>query len=336
MQKTSSNLILHNEVNTQQLENEFLHCLYNRKIHSKFLFWGKKETERYLEVCQQKSFIYHHRELALWERSVSAILQHIHQKQGTYFNFITLGMRDGVADAYLLHALQKYETFSYIPVDISEDAIIYGLRGTVFQQMGEIESYNMDYIDFSNFSTFSSRVRRENYHHHCIVFLGNTIGYLSNLAVLNKLRKGMDEGDYLIIGAMLQKKGDTKTMMLNVEHSMDMYSDAAFEQYLLTPLEKVGINPSHGDIEIVYSPNRYYPALHNMEVFFVFNSNRTVLYLDQEIPFLKGGKIRLMQVYMYPEETMIELLETLNFKVEEKFISSSKMVGIYLCTSRGS
>jgi uncharacterized SAM-dependent methyltransferase len=332
MQKTSSNLILHNEVNNRQLEEEFLHCLYSRKIHSKFLSWGKKETERWFTACQQKSFLYYHRELALWERSVENLLKRIHQTPGNHFNFITMGMGDGKEDAILLHALKQYEAYSYIPVDISEDKIIYGLGGSISEQIGEIEAYVRDYMEFSDFSAFSHRIRKDNYEHHCIILLGNGIGHLFNLEALHQLRKGMNPGDYLVIGAMLQKKGDAKTSMQEVERIIEMYSDPTFEQYLLTPLEKVGITLSDGDIEIVYSPNRYYPLLYNFEVFFIFHHNKTITYLDQEISFLKGGKIRLMQVYMYPEETMMELLETFHFAVVDKFIAANKMAGIYLCT----
>jgi hypothetical protein len=332
MQKTSSNLILHNEVNNRQLEEEFLHCLYSRKIHSKFFSWGKKETERWFTVCQQKSFLYYHRELALWERSVENLLKRIHQTPGNHFNFITMGMGDGKGDAILLHALKQYEVYSYIPVDISEDKIIYGLGESISEQIGEIEAYVRDYMEFSDFSSFSHRIRKDHYKHHCILLLGNTVGMLSNLETLHQVKNGMTMGDYLVISVMIQKKGDAKTSMHEVERIIEMYSDPTFKQYLLTPLEKVGITLSDGDIEIVYSPNRYYPLLYNFEVFFIFHHNKTVTYLGQEISFLKEGKIRLMQVYMYPEETIMELLKTFHFTVVDKFIATNKMVGIYLCT----
>lgn len=322
-----SNFILHDETDENALERELLENLQRRRLSHQFLFWGRKEAERWHSLCQDKSYLYFAKELFLLSKSLPTILGQLHAKPETHYNILSLGISNGQKDMLLWDAFQTYKKFSYFPFDISEAILRMGMEKMT--QLKEVEAY---ITDVNKIFPLSGAIRKNNFPHHLICLLGNTLGNVRHLELLTRIRESMEPGDYLLLGVMLQKKGDLKSNLLATERILDMYSSHSFQTFAFTPLERFGFTQEHGTIEVEYAPSKFFPALHAVDIMFALSTNRSVTYLNQELHFQKGERISLFRSYVYPEEILRNLLEMHHFQIAERYLSSDKMVGLYLCT----
>ncbi len=321
------NLILHDETNQRKLETEFIERLQRHRVDAKFLLWGKKETERWFAVCQEKTFLYHHREVALLEKNITEIVRTIHREPNQHFNVISLGVGNGDQGAIVLNEFLKYPKFSFFPVDISEDIIRQGL--TKLPPLPTIEAY---VTDLSNIEPLADSIRKDNYPHHVITLFGSRIGNVQHVELFQSIKKTLRPGDFFLMGVMLKKQGDSKTTMSMIDKMIEMHSTPTFQNFVFTPLERFGFNQSQGSMEIEYEPSEFFPPISSLKIFFILNKSRTVLYNDREFHFQKGERIRLYRSYLYTDENIRQILESHHIQIQERFLSGDKTAAIYLCS----
>ncbi len=122
-------------------------------------------------------------------------------------NLVELGAGDGKKTRILLdHFTHERVDFSYVPVDISEDAVK-DLSRLLGEKMPDLQVHGLvaEYFNGINWLSCNGTCRN------LILFLGSNIGNFTpeeRVIFLNSLRMSMKAGDYLLLGFDLKKDVD--------------------------------------------------------------------------------------------------------------------------------
>lgn len=232
------------------------------------------------------------------------------------FNIVEFGSGDGTKTKQLLQAfLNKNADYTYMPIDISEEAILI-LEENIRSSVPGIKMQSKigDYFDILK------DISKENTPN-LFLFLGGNIGNYKKEEAFDLLQKfalDMKKGDKLLLGIDLQKSpriiqkayddphGITKAFNMNLLHRINRELDAdididRFDFYC-------HYNPENGEVNsYLYSltKQRFYSRVLNKS--FTFQKDETIW-------------TELSKKYSFSE--IEELAEKLHFKVVENFLDS--------------
>jgi dimethylhistidine N-methyltransferase len=148
-------------------------------------------------------------------------------------NVVELGAGDGKKTKILLsHLIDRRVDFSYIPVDISEEAVR-DLSAKLKRKLPELEMHGLVAEYFSGITWLSCNGGCRN----LVLFLGSNIGNFSAREAeefLTTLRESLNEGDYLLIGFDLKKDVDVLQRAYNDREGVT----AAFNLNLLARINR--------------------------------------------------------------------------------------------------
>ncbi len=120
------------------------------------------------------------------------------------FNLIDLGAGDAAKTKILLREMQQQKfTFNYIPVDISEDALIQ-LAQTLTAEMPALQVQTVA----SDYFAALDLLQQVNPDRKIVLFLGSNIGNFEAQGIrlfARKLRRYLEPGDQILMGFDLQK-----------------------------------------------------------------------------------------------------------------------------------
>jgi len=317
-------------INIQQkqseMEEQFLQCLRDRDIPSRFSYWGKKESTGWLNVCSSNDYSVYCKGEKMIKQYAESIVKSV-MKVGIDYNFISLGIGNGVKDSYIIDSfLKELKKIKYFPIDISWDMVNEGVKN-LRQKNLDIVAYVADFEDFHDIST---RIRSSYASSHFISILGNTLGNFGQVEVLNNIRNGMVQNDYLLLEITMREQVGSKTKGENLTDIVGSYNNDDYKNFVFSPLEKVGFVKSDGVIEVEYGPNQFYPKLYSIELWFRLKKDKLVHYHGQEIVFKKDERIRLYVSHKYTYENIRELLDGNGFQMcDFKVVEDN--YGLILC-----
>lgn len=230
------------------------------------------------------------------------------------FNIVEFGSGDGFKTKQLLKAfLNKAADFTYIPIDISQEANDI-LQANILKVLPNIDMQPKtgDYFDVLN---ELSATKAPN----LFLFLGGNLGnYKADEAhaLLEKFAKGMKKGDKMVLGLDLKKNpriiqkayddphGITKAFNMNLLKRMnnELKMDIALDQFDFY----CHYNPENGEV------NSY---LTSLKLQYVYSE-----VLDTTFTFEKDEMIWTELSKKYSLNEITDLAESLNFKVVENFL----------------
>lgn len=130
------------------------------------------------------------------------------------FRLVELGAGDGQKTLILINELlKKFENIKYIPIDISEEALVQ-CRGRINEEFPTLAISPLADDYFEGLAWLSCQEKNPLF----VLFLGSNIGNFSpleGLAFLRKLRESLKKGDFLFIGFDLVKDIDTMIAAYN-------------------------------------------------------------------------------------------------------------------------
>jgi L-histidine Nalpha-methyltransferase len=144
-----------------------------------------------------------------------------------------LGSGTGKKTRLLLEALCRRTAVSYYPIEISASALATCERTLADIRCISIVGMEKEYLD----GLLEVAARRGSSQHLLVLFLGSTIGNFdggANVDFLRQLRGILWEGDYLLLGADLQKSKDV--LLAAYEDSLGI--TAAFNRNLLSRINR--------------------------------------------------------------------------------------------------
>lgn len=173
-----------------------------KSLKSKY-FYDKKGDELFQQIMKLPEYYLSDSELEILESKKEKILELI--QPGENIQLIDLGAGDAFKTKELLkYFMNEKVSFTYVPVDISENAIQKVTRDLRAQIPGiSILGINKEYL--SAMESLPDNNRK------IVLFLGASIGNFSleeTLQFLQETSSGMDDEDILIIGFDLKKDPD--------------------------------------------------------------------------------------------------------------------------------
>jgi L-histidine Nalpha-methyltransferase len=144
-----------------------------------------------------------------------------------------LGSGTGKKTRLLLEALCRRQTVSYYPIEISSSALANCARELNDMRCLTVVGLEREYLD----GLLEAAARRGEAQHLLVLFLGSTLGNFdsgANLTFLKQLRQILWEGDFLLLGADLEKNVD----MMSAAYDDSLGVTAAFNLNLLTRINR--------------------------------------------------------------------------------------------------
>lgn len=288
----------------KKISEEFMASLRRRNLPTKFQYWGREETQNWLNVCKDPEYINWPLEIRLLEANLPKIVELVNPRVK---NLISLGIGNGEKDKMILNAFLKDRPMRYFAIDIS----LYMVKAG-FKTLRKVPAEKTAYIgDFEHLEKLAPKIKKQTGSNNLISILGNTLGNLDQVATLNLIRRSMDRNDYLLFAVQILEKGE----ILHIGEILSAYNTKALQGLSFGAIMRSGLKKTDGIIEIEFGKNKLYPQLNTVEYFFTFKKDRTIRYLNQEINFKIGERIFTYYSYKYDKKNIAFLLNNNGFKI---------------------
>jgi dimethylhistidine N-methyltransferase len=283
----------------------------NKYLPSKY-FYDDQGSHIFQEIMKMPEYYPTNCEFEILSQQSGQILEQL-QFTGP-FNIVEFGSGDGMKTKQLLQTfLFKKADFTYIPIDISEKAILI-LEDTIRKAIPEIKMNSKvgDYFDSLH------ELSKENIPN-LFLFLGGNIGNYNKeeaFSLLSKFAAGMKKGDKLLLGIDLQKSprviqsayddphGITKAFNMNLlcRINRELGANIALDQFDFY----CHYNPENGEVK---------SYLYSLVKQYVYSST-----LDTTFTFEKEEMIWTELSKKYNFEEIESLAANLDFKVVHHFL----------------
>ncbi|MDD5040151.1 MAG: L-histidine N(alpha)-methyltransferase [Patescibacteria group bacterium] len=323
--KFLANVYVNIRESNDQLQREFLDCLKNREIVSKFSYWGEEPTQSWLKFCLASEYKTYPQGVSLLKQAGADVAKHV---GGPKLNYISLGIGNGEKDGIILRHLYRYSRkISYYPIDISTDMIKAGLN-YVFSHFHNIPTTAF----VTDFKILDEIVRSQTFRKDRNFFslLGNTMGNFNQVYLLNILRKSLDHNDFILIGVSIRKERSRETKE-DIRKIIRSYSNRASKDFAYSPLKKAGIRKSDGAIDVEFNRDPHYPRLNRVDLYFRFRRNATAHYAGQDIVYKRGERILLYFSEKYYPDDLKFLLNDNGFRIIKFYQNGSQSYAKVLC-----
>lgn len=240
--------------------------------------------------------------------------------KSTDYSVLDIGCGDGKKAATILTRLERSskQGLNYFPLDISDRMIDIAIDNVNLAHKDvNVESFKEDF-EKGNFSKITYYLRRRYQRNNLILFLGQTIGNLSDShRVLINLRESMTEQEAALVGmAMLSK----------VSNSLAGYDEKIIYDWLWTVPERIGIARQDADIKLYFNKEK-----HRIEYKLEFVKDWSKSYGSDLLNFHKGQKVLVAVSHKFTKDEIFGLFAGAGFKIELFLESKKKDYGIVLC-----
>ncbi len=228
------------EVQVSAFAEDVLHGLRQtpKRIAPKY-FYDDEGSRIFRQIMQLPEYYPTRCEYGILEQHKDEILQSV-ADSGRAFELIELGAGDGLKTKVLLrHFLGQSVPFSYVPIDISAQA----LRDLCGELEAELPGLPLKPVEDEYFAALDN-LQHDTSARKVILFLGSNIGNFTKaeaLDFLGRLRAKMNRGDWLLVGFDLKKhpavilnayndaSGVTKAFNINLLRRINRELDADFD-----------------------------------------------------------------------------------------------------------
>ncbi|WP_109832707.1 L-histidine N(alpha)-methyltransferase [Reichenbachiella versicolor] len=179
---------------------------YPKSLSSKY-FYDKKGDQIFQQIMELDEYYLTRAEFEIFNLQADKILDTFSPNDQP-FNLIEFGAGDGLKTKVLLkYFLQKEADFSYLPIDISQNALN-GLASSLNQEIPELNINTLQGDYFEVLDKLSHQSDRRN----ILLFLGSNIGNFTNeqaKTFLSKISQDLNTGDLILLGIDLKKKPES-------------------------------------------------------------------------------------------------------------------------------
>jgi L-histidine N-alpha-methyltransferase len=199
-----------------------------KELPSKF-FYDEAGSALFDQICLLPEYGLTRAEERILSRHASEIVKHLPQPLAV----AELGSGTGKKTRHILEALCRRHTLSYYPIEISPSALSACERELNDIRCISIVGLEREYLD----GLLEVAAWRREGQHLLVLFLGSTIGNFDGDAgthFLRQLRELLWEGDFLLLGADLEKPMDT----LLAAYDDPQRVTAAFNRNLLARINR--------------------------------------------------------------------------------------------------
>lgn len=297
-------------------QNVSLGLTANPKFLSSKYFYNDEGSRIFQEIMRMHEYYLTDCELEIFETQKQQILAAF-GGMNKKFDLVELGAGDGMKTKVLLnYFLDKNISFNYLPIDISEIAVI----NLVHELKNEFPMLNVigkvgDYFHMMNELSQSDNTPK------VLLFLGSNIGnfnHMESVLFLKQLKAVMNPDDLLFIGFDLKKDPE---IILNAYNDPHGYT-ASFNLNLLQRInEELGANfeiPNFKHQEV------YDPLTGTAKSYLISRKQQkvTIAELDLEIDFESGETIYTEMSQKYDRLMIESMAKESGFEIVRNFSDS--------------
>ena len=287
-----------------------------RELPLKFQYLGEG-ADRYASFEHTSEYGVGQTEIDLILDNEDKILSFLSKKE---YSVLDMGCGDGKKATAILTRLERHskDKLNYFPLDISERMINIAIDNVDLADGNvHVESFKEDF-EKGNFSKITYYLRRRYQRNNLILFLGQTIGNLSDShRILVNLRESMTDKDYLLVGlSIFSKQNDP----------LKGYDTAEGIDWLWTMPEKIGISRNDAQIRPKFNHSK-----HQVEQEMHFKKDWNKDYGNDNLSFHKGQKVLIAVSHKFTKDEIFSLFARAGFKIEIFLQSKKKDYGLVLC-----
>ncbi len=292
-----------------------------KSLPSKY-FYDARGSELFVEIMNAPEYYLTNAEHEIFKEQTREIISAF-GVNGEYFELVELGAGDGTKTLELLREMEGKQNFDFMPIDISEDALLQ-LKERLNEEVPGVHVKPQHGMYF----TVLEKIKMIN-KPMIVLFLGSNRGNMLDDRAnefLRQLAHAMNPGDLLFLGVDLKKskdvvlpayndaKGVTKEFNLNLLRRINRELDADFD------LKAFDHSPCYNEEEgIAYS---FLESTKNQEV--------TIRSLNKKFTFQAGEKIHTEISRKYDAQAISRVIEGTGLSVKKVFTDSKNYFADYL------
>lgn len=279
-------------------EAELITALVGRReIPLKFEYLGEG-ADRYTSLAHPKE-VGGETELDIFLANEREFARHL---EGKNFNLLDLGCGDGKKAAFFISHINKSAS-AYFALDISGRMLEIAVNNMQLAHPNMPYETFEDDFEYGNIANVTYYLNRRYQSRNLIIFLGNTIGNLSDAhRVLVNLRESMSDEDFLIVGLAYYNPKNIP---------VSSYNNPNIIEILWSVPEKIGIKRS--DARIYWTYNK---AKRQLECQLEFLKDWRQTFGVNFLQFANGQRIRMAISRRFNREDIFELFAESGFKIE--------------------
>jgi len=295
---------------------ELVTALVGRKeLPLKFQYIGEG-ADRFVKFEHTAEYGIGQSEMGIFTENDRRIMTHLENNE---YNLLDMGCGDGKKAAAIMNRFKTRDSLqNYFPIDISARMIDIGTSNFTLAHPNSIIETFVEDFEAGNIARVTYYLRRRYQRNHFILFLGTTIGNLSDShRLLVNLRESMTNDDFLLIGLAMYNKR---------KNPLEGYDKKIIYDWLWTIPNKVGIKQEDASIELSFNKKKL-----RIESTLFFNRGWAKTIGGHEVKIEKGERILIAVSQKFTNDEVLKLLGSAGFKILEIFINKEKDYGIILC-----
>lgn len=286
-----------------------------KHLSPKYMY-DQKGSDLFAQIMELDEYYPTRSETEILDTHKSEIVKQFPEKE---LRIIELGAGNGIKTKILLREFERQgKKISYIPVDISSDAVT-GLSRNLKKEFPNLEGVGVvaDYFDAIRW------INEQDHQKNLVLFLGGNIGNFNKAqgeVFLKTLWNVLNPGDLVLTGFDLRKsirllthayndsKGVTRNFNLNVLNRMNRELGADFD---LASFDHCGI---------------YNPKTGAMESYLLSTQSQTVTIaaLKKQFHFKPYEAIHIESSYKYLLEDIDEMTQDTGFSVDQRYFDENR------------
>lgn len=257
------------------------------------------------------------------QSEISIILQNdrriLSRLENNEYNLLDMGCGDGKKAAAVMERFKIHDSLqNYFPTDISARMIdIATSNFTLAHPNATVETFLEDF-EAGNIARITYYLRRRYQRNNFILFLGTTIGNLSDPhRILVNFRDSMTHSDFLLIGLAIYNKR---------KNPLEGYDKKIIYDWLWTIPNNIGIKQEDASIELSFNKKKL-----RIEYALAFKRDWNKILGGQELKIENGQRILIAVSQKFTKDEILKLLGGAGFKILEIFVNEQKDYGLILC-----
>ena len=247
-------------------------------------------------------------EIDLINQNFKEIISSINSKN---INLVDIGCGDGKKAALLVKKLKGKLKMRYCPVDISSYMVEKAVQRIKKASFGKTVKIKWNVSNFENLENISEMLRYKKFQENFFLMLGNTLGGFEINEILYDVRKGMVEGDHLLIGNSIKSS--------NNKEILEVYDTPEMNNFLEQIPLQLGLKKSEIKFGVRFRNSR-------VEVYYTIQKDRELSYVGEKVKFKKGDQIIVFVSYKYSQEELKSLLNMYFSEVDLKISKDNSYV----------
>lgn len=257
------NVVIDFDNDIHYMEQEFIKCISDKKLKSKFGYYGENVTRAYLDLISSPHYEVHNKTAALLQGgNLNAIVNKVTESQKP-IRLVSLGIGDGHKDSLIIRKLaSKVEgTIEYWVFDISMDMIAEGLKTIKTALPKEFRRLDrrMHLVDFMDIDKIFKKISEDSSkRQNLFLLLGNTLGNFPEDALLGKIKNVLKSNDILLVDNQIVAKEFLDKRLPEYENKLKgVYDTEKGRNYIRAILKPLNISIPDDEIvtEVIVNPD---------------------------------------------------------------------------------